>query len=523
MAKRPQNCMNLLKKVISLRESNSDPEQEKPFLEHLEDLRKMIFRIVITLLVSMILCFTFQKQLLAVLRKPIEDVWAKQVQSTLPREDDAPRAVSAEQWEQAKKIEQAAAQLADADREAFYGSLDDAELAFHARCVAILRAAKALPYEKQEDFIRKLKLDEELTEQVLALNELNPDIQIAGRGDLKMMSSLKPTETFMLSMKLSFIAGILLALPLLLFYILQFVLPGLHDNERKAMWPALAIGSGLFLSGVCFAYFIVLPRALTFFVEWSERIGVVNDWRIGWYISFATNFTLLFGVAFELPVVVMLFVKLGILSYDIMARTRRYAIVAIFVLAAFITPTPDIMTLCLMALPMILLYECCIWLAFLDRKKQRERDAQEAKEHEQWLARKAQERREAAKKAESELDQDDTTLAGDPYHEHYQDPYGEDEYERDHLHHDVHEYDPHHDDHPEDYNWDTEYDQFHQDAEHDGLEEDESELDKEFDGSNEDFKTEKKEGDPSKDQQSEGENSEDPVDSKDDKKPESDS
>lgn len=445
--------MNLLKKVISLRESSS-ADHEKPFLEHLEDLRKMIFRIVITLLISMVLCFVFQKQLLAVLRHPIDKVWEDQVQKTLPDKNNkqAKKAVSVEDWEKAKKIEQAASKLADADRQAFYKSLDNQDLAFHARCVSLLRAAKALPEDKQQGFIRKLKLDEELRAQVLALIELGPDTESNAVGNPKMMSSLKPTETFMLSMKLSFIAGILLALPLLLFFILQFVLPGLHDNERKALWPALAIGSGLFLAGVFFAYFLVLPRALTFFVEWSERIGVQNDWRIGWYISFATNFTLLFGVAFELPVVVMLFVKLGLLSYDTMSRTRRYAIVAIFVLAAVLTPTPDVMTLTLMAAPMILLYECCIWLAWLDRKKQRERDAEREKERQEWAARKAAEKREAAEKAAAEASEYDH----DPYH--YDEEGG----------------------HPDDYDWDKEYEQFHQDAGLDGDEEDESALDDEI-------------------------------------------
>ncbi len=471
----PNPCisMSLLKKIVSLREQSS-AEDEKPFLEHLEDLRKMIFRVVITLLISMLLCFVFQKQLLSVLRRPIDQVWEDQIQKTLPNKDHVKRAVSVEDWEKAKKIERAASKLTDSDRLNFYQSLGDPDLAFHARCVALLRAAKALPNDRQEDFIRKLKLDDELTQQVLALIESDPDTELNGRGDPKMMSSLKPTETFMLSMKLSFIAGIILALPLLLFFVLQFVLPGLHDNERKALWPALAIGSGLFLAGVCFAYFLVLPRALIFFTEWSAKIGVANDWRIGWYISFATNFTLLFGVAFELPVVVMLFVKLGLLSYDIMARTRRYAIVAIFVLAAFITPTPDAMTLTLMAAPMIFLYECCIWLAWLDRKKQRERDAQAAKEHEEWLARKAEERRKIALEG-------DTTLAGDAYHDDQEDPYREDQYERDHLDHDVHDYDPYHEDDPEDYNWDEQDDQLNQGTESCRDEEDEGELDKELD------------------------------------------
>jgi len=449
--------MNLLKKVISLRE-NSHPDHEKPFLEHLEDLRKMIFRIVTTLVISMILCFTFQKQLLKILRHPVDVVWQQQQEKKLPhKKGQAPRPVSVDQWEKAKKIEKAASRLAETERKTFYHSLADEELVFHARCVTLLRAAQALPDDKQEDFIRQLKINEEMREQLLSLNQLEPGTENDDRGNLRMMSALKPTETFMLSMKLAFIAGIIIAFPLLLFFVLQFVLPGLHANERRALWPALAIGFGLFLSGVCFAYFLVLPRALTFFHEWANGMEVTNDWRIGWYISFATNFTLLFGVAFELPVVVMFLVKLGLLGYDIMARTRRYAIVAIFIIAAVLTPTPDILTLSLMAFPMILLYEICIWMAWFDRKKQRQVEDEREKERQEWAAARAAERREAAAKAAAESGSADQ----------YSDPYD-------------HEYDGH-EDYPDDYNWDKDYEQFHQDAGIEGGEESEDQLDAELD------------------------------------------
>lgn len=453
--------MNLLKKVISLRES-SGSDHEKPFLEHLEDLRKMIFRIVITLVISMILCFAFQKQLMDVLRRPVDVVWQQQQEKKLPqKKEDAPRPVSVDDWNQAKKIEKAASRLTAVDRDAFYQSLADRELVFHARCVALLRAAKALPEDKQKDFIRQLKISQEMREQLLALNQLEPGTEIDGRGNLKLMSALKPTETFMLSMKLSFIAGIVLAFPLLLVYILQFVLPGLHPNERRALWPAMGIGFGLFLSGVFFAYFVVLPRALTFFYEWAGGLDVTNEWRIGWYISFATNFTLLFGVAFELPVVVMFFVKLGLLSYDTMSRTRRYAIVGIFVLAAVLTPTPDVMTLSLMAAPMIILYEICIWLAFLDRKKQRQLEAEREKERQEWAARRAAEKREADADRAGE-DTEDPDPYGDYDDSHYE--YGDDG------------------DYPDDYDWDKEYEQFHEDAGLDeGEEEQEEALDAECD------------------------------------------
>jgi Tat protein translocase TatC len=219
-----------------------------------------------------------------------------------------------------------------------------------------------------------------------------------------MMSALKPTEGFMLSMKLAFVAGIVVSFPLLLLFVLQFVLPGLHSHEKRVLWPAMAIGFGLFLAGSSFAYYLILPRTLLFFYQWSGDMGISNDWRIGEYISFATQFTLLFGVSFELPVVVMVFVKLGLLTYETMSKTRSYAIVAIFIAAAVLTPTPDIPTMLLMATPMLLLYEICIWLAYIDRKKNRIKEEEEARENMERLL--LRERQAEATAAVSEQEHD---------------------------------------------------------------------------------------------------------------------
>ena len=374
--------MYLLKKVIQLRE-NSHPEHEKPFLEHLEDLRVMVTRIVITLLISMTVCFLFQKQLMEVLRRPVEQVWITQLHEKLPQDTKAaPKPLDVDTWEKAKTLEHAAAGLEAEQRGIFYQN-NDPELAFHAKSVTLLRAALALPEEKRAAFLAALDAPPDLKLQVQALVKTAPSTEADGRGNLRLMSALKPTEPFMLSMKLSFFAGIIVAFPLLLMFILQFVLPGLHANEKRVLWPAMLVGFGLFLGGVLFAYYLVLPRALTFFYEWAGNLGVSNDWRIGEYITFATQFTLLFGLSFELPVVVMVFVKLGLLSYETMSRTRSYAILAIFVTAAVITPTPDAFTLLLMALPMLILYEACIWLAWLDRRKNRVAEEQEARESEE--------------------------------------------------------------------------------------------------------------------------------------------
>jgi sec-independent protein translocase protein TatC len=382
--------MYLLKKVFELREK-AHPDHEKPFLDHLEDLRVMVTRVVITLLVSMIVCFTFQDDLMRILRAPVENVILSKQLETMPDGEahEGIKVPTVETWNEAKDVERIASSLGEEQRKSFYKVLAKPDMEFHARSVTLLRAAKALPEAKRKDFVKSLGEGEAMTRQLLALLESDPSVEPGAGSSTRMLSSLKPTETFMLSMKLALYAGIVVAFPLLLMFILQFVLPGLHEHERKVMWPAMAVGFGLFIGGVLFAYFLVLPKALLFFYEWSGNLGVSNEWRIGEYITFATQFTLLFGLSFELPVVVMVFVKLGLLTYDTMSRTRTYAILAIYIAAALITPTPDIMTLNLMALPMLLLYEICIWLAWFDRKKGREKEAREEEElrqrTQQWL------------------------------------------------------------------------------------------------------------------------------------------
>ena len=376
----PRPAMFLLNKVFQLRDK-ANPEHEKPFLDHLDDLRVMITRCLVTLMISMVVCFAFQEKLMAILRKPVEEVRLIHATSLLPEDSDP--AIDPENWEEAKKIERAALSLGPEQGGLLLGYFDTATLR-RVELIRLLRGLAVLPEQSRAAFLQSTGTDPGLVNVVNTLLAKGANPEIDTRGNLQLMSALKPTETFMLSMKLSFFAGIVVSFPLLLLFILQFVLPGLHQHEQKVMWPALAIGFGLFLFGVFFAYSFVLPRALTFFFEWGSKLGVSNDWRIGEYITFATQFTLLFGLSFELPVVVMVFVKVGLLTHEAMRRTRSYAILAIFVVAAIITPTPDAFTLCLMAGPMVLLYEMCIWLAYFDAKK---KDKAEAEEERQRLER----------------------------------------------------------------------------------------------------------------------------------------
>lgn len=372
--------MYLLKKAFQLRDK-ANPDMEKPFLEHLEDLRSTITRVIVTLLVATVVCFVFRNDLMTILRKPVEEVWLINQAAHLPAASDIPRAVDVETWEQAKRMADAVAPLAAAEREAFFGQLGDEALRFHVESVFLYRAALELPKDKRAAYLGSLTgTPPELRKQVAGLLEKEPSARLQERDDLRLMGAFNPTEAFMLSMKLAFFAGIVVSFPLLLYFILQFVLPGLHQHEKKALFPAMLIGFGLFITGVLFAYFQVLPRVLEFFFTYSKEMGIANEWRIGYYISFATQFTLIFGLAFELPVVVMTMVKIGLLGHETMRKTRAYAILAIFVIAAVITPTPDAFTLCLLAIPMVLLYEICIWLAWWIHRKEVQREAQEEKE-----------------------------------------------------------------------------------------------------------------------------------------------
>ena len=136
--------------------------------------------------------------------------------------------------------------------------------------------------------------------------------------------------------------------------------------------PAALIGSGLFLAGAAFSYFVVLPQALTFFFNDARAMNWQPTWTVREYYSFTTQFIIAFGLSFELPLVVLMLVKLGFVDHTQLRRTRAFAVVVIFVFAAIITPTSDIVTLLLMGGPMCLLYEICIGIAWLMRDRKEE-------------------------------------------------------------------------------------------------------------------------------------------------------
>ena len=188
---------------------------------------------------------------------------------------------------------------------------------------------------------------------------------------VRTLQSLGITDSFTISFNLAFYAGIVVSFPFLLYFAAEFVLPALTAVEKRILLPAIAASFALFLIGVAACYYWLLPKTILFFFRDAQAMGWAPTWTVREYYSFVTRFTVGFGLAFELPVVVLALVRFGLMTFDFMRRTRPYAIVLIFVLAAFITPTPDILTLVAMGMPMYLLYESCIWIAWIMERRAR--------------------------------------------------------------------------------------------------------------------------------------------------------
>jgi sec-independent protein translocase protein TatC len=181
---------------------------------------------------------------------------------------------------------------------------------------------------------------------------------------------LSVTDPLVIIFEVSFYAGIVITFPIILFYIAQFVLPALTPRERRIVSPVILVSFALFMIGVVFCYYCVLPQTLGFFFGFAKSLQWTPTWQARDYFAFVTQITLSFGLAFELPIVVVLLVYLRILTSGFLRRTRPFAIVIILCLAALIAPTPDPVTFLSLGLPMCLLYEVCIWLGwFVERTR----------------------------------------------------------------------------------------------------------------------------------------------------------
>lgn len=196
-------------------------------------------------------------------------------------------------------------------------------------------------------------------------------------GGLSVLESIDVTENVSVFMKISLLSGVILALPVIVFEILAFILPGLNPNERTWVWVMIPMATLFFVGGVLFAYFFLLPTALPFLLDF---MGISTAPRPGNYFGFVLNLLFWVGVAFELPLVIFLLARLGVVTARQLIKQWRIAIVVIAVVAATITPTPDPVNMGLMMLPLTVLYLISILFAsFAGRQRRKAQELNEEK------------------------------------------------------------------------------------------------------------------------------------------------
>ncbi len=310
-----------------------DGGPRKPFLEHLEDLRKALLKCVAVIVAALLLCLFLDAKIAGVLEYPIRRIpMLEKPRPTVTFEIGSLRLGPYE-----------------VSRDDFAG----------------------LPPGDAPHVVFKVGMAKVGGEQV-------PTLKLDPQGDPGVtrikLRNLNPAEGFMVAFHIALYGSLVISAPFWLYFLGQFILPALHVSERKFLFTWLGWGVFLFLAGVLLTYFVLLPLALRASIEYSSLLGFdAYEWRAEEYISFTCKFLLGMGLGFQFPLVVMTLVKLGILHYRQLAHFRRHVIVASFIIGALLT-TPEVLTQVAMAVPLCLLYEICIWLAWFWERKQRRKE-----------------------------------------------------------------------------------------------------------------------------------------------------
>ena len=187
-----------------------------------------------------------------------------------------------------------------------------------------------------------------------------PLMQVQGEGvggQTGTLLALQVTDPMTVTLQIGLGAGLLLSLPVVLYLVGAYLLPALDPRERRMLLPAFLAGAFLFLLGVAFCYFLVLPQALAFFQNFNRWLGLETSWTMASYTDFVLQMLVGFGLSFELPLVMILLARLGILQRATVIEHRRQAAVVLLVLAACVTPTSDPFNLGLMFVPLYGLFE----------------------------------------------------------------------------------------------------------------------------------------------------------------------
>ena len=312
----------------------------KPFLEHLEDFRWVLIKCVVVTVVGMVICLAAGTHLMEIIKRPLKK----------------------------------AAERND--------SLTTNQMLVVMAGTNVLTKMPTPPgMETLLNFGTNRRVALELipitigSKTFLAFSPTT-NTPAAAKTDERELLNLRPAGGFIVAFQLAIYGGIILASPFLIFFIGQFLLPALKLNEKHYLLRGFIAGVALFLGGVAFCYFKLMPLALDASAKYSQWLGISADqWTAEDYISFVCKFMLGMGLGFEMPVVILVLVKLGVLNYRMLAGFRRYMIVINLVLGAVLT-TPEILTQVMMAVPLQILYEITVWIAWYWEWRDRKREQQ---------------------------------------------------------------------------------------------------------------------------------------------------
>lgn len=206
---------------------------------------------------------------------------------------------------------------------------------------------------------------------------LNHPLQVAVPGAKLII--IDPIESVSMTVMLAFYSGIIVAFPILFYFLAEFLLPALTRKEKKYVLPAVGVGFGLFLTGVLISYFFVLPPTLRWLHLDAKTLGIDASWTAKNYYGFVTHMSIAMGLILEMPVVMATLSGIGLISYAWLKGMRMYGYAIALVLAGIISPTPDLFMLLIFALPIMSLFELCIWLVWGMEKRRAKQEPPEAR------------------------------------------------------------------------------------------------------------------------------------------------
>jgi len=322
-----------------------DEEEEggpvKSFLEHLEDLRWVLIKSVATLGVAMLVCLIAGNYVVKLLVRPLEHARVR-----YPGKN------------------QVVTVLFGTNRLGVFPLSNEQQKALNLGTNRFV-AVRVEPATIGTNRVLTWNLDNDplVAEQAQRLNTV--------------LINLSPAEGFIVAFQVAFYGGFGLASPFIFYFVAVFVFPALKMKEKYYVYRALGYAISLFLFGIAFCYFLLMPVALAASQAYSHWLGFgAFQWKAGDYISFVCKFMLGMGLGFEMPVVILTLVKIGVLSYSTLAKGRKYMIVINLVLGAVLT-TPEVITQVIMFVPLQGLYEVSIWIAYYWERKEKQRLAAE--------------------------------------------------------------------------------------------------------------------------------------------------